>query len=230
MIATSNACSEGSLPVAEVCRKLKDAYGQPRLGNPKNAVDDLIFIVISNKTSPIVASKTFRRLKDAYQTWDDLLRCPLAKLRSVLKPAGLSNIKSGQLRRALRMIRHDFGACDLTALKDRPLTLVHEYLTSLPGVSDKVSKCVMMYTLGARVLPVDAHVHRISKRLGWTTRKRADQCHEELESLVSPQWRYAFHVDCILHGRTICRPRAPRCDACCINQYCQFFRVARQNA
>jgi endonuclease III len=207
-----------------VCRTLEGVYGNPRLGNPKKSVDDLIFIIISNKTTPCMAGMTFRWLKSRYQTWDDMLLSPVATVRSVLKPAGLSTVKSRQLHAALRKIKQDFGRCDLRGLRGKTEAEIHTYLTSLPGVSDKVAKCVMMYTMGARVLPVDAHVHRVATRLGWTTRKRADQCHQELESVVPPGRRYAFHVDCVLHGREVCRPENPACQRCCINRYCEYFR------
>lgn len=87
-----------------------------------------------------------------------------------------------------------------------------------------MAKCAMMCALGFDVLPVDAHVHRIAVRLGWTVRKRADQCHEELESVVAPQYRFGFHVACIAHGRAVCRPAKPRCDGCVIRTYCEYFK------
>ena len=96
-------------------------------------------------------------------------------------------------------------------------------LITLPGVSDKVAKCVMMYTMGKQVLPVDAHVHRVTRRLGWTSRKRADQTHEELEALIRPEQRYNFHVNCIQHGRLICIPHTPICNICPVNQYCEYY-------
>ena len=92
--------------------------------------------------------------------------------------------------------------------------------SSIAGVSDKVARCVMMYTLGAKVLPVDAHVHRLARRLGWTERKRADECHSELEAIIPPERRFTFHVAAILHGRAVCRPRDPRCAECCLRSYC----------
>jgi len=210
--------------VRAVCRALEGVYGAPRLGNPKQSLDDLVYIIVSNKTTPWMARMTYRSLRDRYSMWDDVLASPPAVLRSMLKSAGLSTVKSGQIRGALRKIKRDFGKCDLRVLRSKAEDEIHAYLTGLPGVSDKVAKCVMMYTMGARVLPVDAHVHRVATRLGWTARKRADQCHEELESLVPPDWRYAFHVGCVLHGRQVCRPESPACERCCIRRYCEHFR------
>jgi len=208
--------------VRRVCDALRATYGCPRLGNPRSPLDDLVYIILSNKTAPEVAKRVFRTVKRRFGSWDDLLRSRPSILRRLLLPAGLATVKSDQIRRALRRIAQDFGRCSLRPLRRRPERDIHQYLTSLPGISEKVSKCVMMYTMGAQVLPVDAHVHRIAVRLGWTIRKRADQCHDELEALVAPRHRHAFHVDCIVHGRQVCRPTDPLCAVCCIARWCDF--------
>lgn len=211
--------------VAGVCGALRSAYGTPRLGNPKTPVSDLVYIIITNKTTPSTARETYQRLRMKYKKWEDMISSRPVALRSVLKPAGLSTVKSRQLMGALRKIKRDFGKCDLRALRGWKEDEIHTYLTSLLGVSDKVAKCVMMYTMGASVLPVDSHVHRIAARLGWTTRKRADQCHQELESLVPPELRYIFHVGGVLHGREVCHPVHPACSRCCISRYCEYIRA-----
>jgi len=210
--------------VRRVCEAMETTYGAPRHNNPSDPVDDLVFIVLSNRTSPTTARATFKRLRTSFSSWESMLETPIRQVRQILRPAGLSVIKSRQIRSALRRIRSDYGACDLTALRRPTVEEAEAYLVSLPGVSEKVAKCVLMYTLGAAVLPVDAHVHRIAGRLGWTKRKRADQCHEELEALVTPKRRFKFHVDCIAHGRVICRPANPLCRRCCVRRHCQFYR------
>ena len=212
--------------VRVVCNVLRKTYGSPRFGNPSAPLDDLIYIILSNKTSPKMTRATYKRVRSRFLDWDAALDAPISALRSLLKPAGLSAVKSRQIRAALRSIEHDFGACDLKSLKRLAPEAAQEYLVGLPGVSEKVAKCVMMYTLNLPVLPVDTHVHRVSLRLGWTARKRADQCHAELEALVPARFRRSFHVTCIAHGRKVCRPHAPKCEQCCIKQRCEFFKAA----
>ena len=209
--------------VRSVCARLVKEYGVPRLGNPRDPLDDLIFVVLSNRTSAAGATRAFRQLKERFSAWDKAIESPPSVLRRILKPIGLSTVRSNQIRAALRQIVNDFGRCDLSGLRKKRRNAAEAYLTSLPGVSLKVAKCVSMYTLDAKVLPVDAHVHRIAGRLGWISRKRADQCHKELEAIVPPALRYAFHVDCIAHGRAICRAKRPACESCCIRQYCRYF-------
>ena len=215
--------------VEKVCKNLEKAYGKPRLGNPLDPLDDLIFIVLSNKTGPYTSRNVYEQLRKRFSSWENIISSPISELRKLLKPAGLSSVKSRQLRAAVRLIRGRLGTCDLQALRGRPEKEIESFLTSLPGVSEKVAKCVMMYTLDARVMPVDVHVHRIARRLGWTARKRADQCHDELESLVPRSSRYTFHVDCVLHGRQVCRPHEPICRNCCIKRFCQYFKRAKQD-
>ena len=216
-----------SRTVKKACTALRKTYGTPRFGNPADPLDDLIFITLSNKTTPRTARNTYRRLRARFEEWDLVLSASPARLRCLLKPAGLSAIKSRFIRGTLRAVKKDFGVCDLSPLRKFTPGATQKYLVGLPGVSEKVAKCVMMYTLHFRVLPVDTHVHRISSRLGWTGRRRADQCHTELEALVPPALRHNFHVACIAHGRKICRPRNPLCTECCIQRYCQFFKTAR---
>jgi endonuclease III len=211
-----------SQTVRRVCELLEAVYGRPRLGNPRDPVDDLMYVILSNKTSPATAGSVYGELKRLFRHWDDLLGQDSRHLRRVLAPAGLFRVRARQIRAALLKIRKDFGRCDLNRLRDWRCEDAHAYLTSLPGVSDKVARCVMMYTLKAEVLPVDAHVHRIAVRLGWTARKRADQCHAELEAIVPPRRRYAFHVDCLIHGREMCRPINPSCENCTIRRYCRY--------
>jgi len=228
MIATSGRYSHARArpiqiaTVSGVCKALERAYGRPRLGNPQDPLDDLVFVVLSNRTGPQTADRAYVRIKATFKTWNDVLARPAGVLRTLLRPAGLSNKKTRQIRAALRRIKKDFGDCNLKALQGKAFDDIQAYLVSLPGVSDKVAKCVMMFTMGAQVLPVDVHVHRIATRLGWTIKKRADQCHEELEALIPPDQRYAFHVGCILHGRTTCRAEEPTCKQCCIQRHCSY--------
>jgi endonuclease III len=196
----------------------------PTLGNPSDPIDDLVFVSLSNKSAPSVYQQVFRNLKLAFPDWKLFLAAPPTKLRELLRPAGLWRKRSRYLRAALRQIFRDFGNFDLRHLKEWESDRAIKYLAKLPGVSEKVARCVLMYTLGFRVLPVDVHVHRVATRLGWTKRRRPDQCHLELEAVVPARWRFSFHVGAIAHGREVCRPSKPKCEVCCIRRECEYYR------
>ena len=208
--------------VSEVCARLRAEYGLPRLGNPTDPVEDLVFIMLSNRTRPLAAASTFALLRARYESWEEMAAAPLGEVIGILEPIGLQSKRASQIRSALVAIRTDFGVCTLKPLESRSEADVLVYLMRLDGVSEKVAKCVMMYTMGAAVLPVDAHVHRVASRLGWTARRRPDQCSAELEALVPAEARYGLHVGCIEHGRSVCRPRRPRCSSCVIADLCPY--------
>lgn len=210
--------------VRRVCEALEAEYGRPRLGNPLRPLDDLFFVILSNRTAPATARPTFRSLKRRYPRWSMLAEARATEVAKVLRPAGLSVKKARQMCGIARRLVRDFGRCSLAPVKALSDDNALAYLRSLPGVSTKVAYCVMIYGMGRDVLPVDVHVHRVCRRLGWVDRKRADQSHEALARLVARHRRYAFHVDCVLHGRAICTARAPVCHACPIDGYCDHAR------
>ncbi len=80
------------------------------------------------------------------------------------------------------------------------------YLTSLPGVGPKTAAVVLSFALGRDAIPVDTHVHRVSKRLGLvppnSTAEKADRL---LHDLVPDGLRTPLHVALIRLGREICK-------------------------
>ena len=57
--------------------------------------------------------------------------------------------------------------------------------------------CVLLFDLGYPAFPVDTHIHRFSKRIGWAH----DRCKpEEIEGMleqVVPEERYLRHINII---------------------------------
>lgn len=210
--------------VRRVCEILERTYGNPRLGNPKDPLDDLIYVLLSNKTPPGRARAVYERLRDKFSMWSEVVEADRSEVVSLLKPAGFSVKRAGQIQASLKKVNNDFDACSLEALKNTTQGEAYDYLTSLPGVSDKVAKCVMMYALDFDVLPVDVHVHRVARRLGWATFDRPEQDKGKLEQVVPPNRRFSFHVGCVSHGRVLCRASQPDCLPCPLKNYCEYFR------
>jgi endonuclease III len=226
--------AQGSAPVAgrpeivrKVCERLAETYGSPRLGNPRRPVDDLVFIIASNRTGPTVAARVYEALRRRFRSWNDLAAVEFEELEALLTPAGLANKRAKHLIGLATQLRRDFGRVTLAPLRTRSTAEIESYLTSLPGVSEKVAKCVLMYGFRRRVLPVDVHVHRVARRLGWHTHRRADQSHATLEAIVAPALRYGFHTNAIALGRSVCRP-TPLCSACVLVEFCDTGRSGRR--
>lgn len=174
-----------------------------------------------------MAKRTYADLRGRYGDWSDLLDEEPGELQAILEPAGLSRKRTEQFMGIARKLADDFGEVTLAPLASWDDDDAESYLCQLPGVSTKVAKCVLLYGFDRQVLPVDAHVHRITRRLGWQAKSRPDQAHEILEDRVPPDVRYSIHVNCVAHGRSICRPNDPNCTECPLNDNCEH--VARND-
>jgi endonuclease III len=97
------------------------------------------------------------------------------------------------------------------------------YLMTLPGAGIKTARCVMMFAFGRQVLPVDTHLARIARRMGWAMSGQGSaKLHADLDAVVPPDLRYQLHVNAICFGRKICLARQPRCQICPVSRYCQW--------
>ena len=114
----------------------------------------------------------------------------------------------------LRTIRDaQGGAFDLSWMRDASDAEVTDYLLSLPGVGPKTAACVLAFSLGRDAIPVDTHVLRVARRLGFYGRSTdAAAAHRVLEEAVPPKLRVPMHVGLIRLGREICKPGRPRCE------------------
>ena len=123
-----------------------------------------------------------------------------------------------------------FGEPTLKPLRKMSDKDAEAFLLSLPGVGKKVARCVLMYSLGRQVFPVDTHCWRIARRLGWVRPTQKDKhCAprdmDRLQSKIPPELRYSLHVNMISLGREFCSQAAPRCDECPISAWCPKIGV-----
>ncbi len=203
---------------AQVARCLGEdpaQYGGLPLGNQADPLDELVFIILTTMTQhgPIT---TFDRLKECFPTWDGLLRRGAeANLREVIEICGLVNQKAPQIMAIARKLSDDFGRVSLDSLHEMADEDAEAYLLSLPRVGKKVARCVMMYSLGREVLPVDAHVLRVTRRIGILPADTSwPKAHDAIHVVIPPEHRYALHVGLVTHGRDVCTYRHPRCGEC----------------
>jgi endonuclease III len=204
-----------------VVERLRESYGAEDLGNLPDPLDELIFIVLSTRTRGSVFTATFLRLREAFPEWSRLADVPLEEIEKVLRPTGLELKKATWLQALTRVVLADQGAASLGFLRALSDEEAEDYLTSLPGVGVKTARCVMMYSLGRQVFPLDAHAYRLLRRLGCIPEGVSYRSsHDLAQALVPADLRYDLHVLAVVHGRRTCLPRCPKCDSCSIEPLC----------
>lgn len=185
------------------------------------ALEELVFTILTQHTSDVNARQAFQRLKARFPRWEALLDAPLEALEEAIRPAGLARQKAPRLQQALRTILERRGNLALDFLKDMPLEEAKAWLRSLPGVGPKTAAIVLCFALGRPAMPVDTHVYRVAKRLGLLAPgDNAEKAHDLLERAVAPEEVYPFHVYLITHGRQVCKAQRPRCKECVLRDIC----------
>ena len=96
-----------------------------------------------------------------------------------------------------------------------------EELLSLPGVGEKTANVMLSVGFRQPALAVDTHVHRVARRLGLTRNATTPSATEKQLKAHVPEelWGKAHHW-LILHGRYICKARAPQCHECGLAPLC----------
>lgn len=206
--------------VRRVCGSLEAEYHDRSLGNKRNPLDEYLYITLSLRTHEWGFQESFRRFKRAFPSWDRAYFATVREIARAIRPGGLARQKAARIRATLRVVKKRFGEVSLRKLKHWSKTDVEAFLMSLPGVGLKSARCIMMYSLGLDVLPVDTHVARVSIRLGWVERASGKELHRRLDDVIPQKYRFAYHVGAVQHGRAVCRGQHPRCGRCCLRKFC----------
>ena len=134
----------------------------------------------------------------------------------------MSNIKSKNIKTVLNIVNEEvenYNLYFLTTLKRKEAL---NWLTSLPGVGKKTASCVMLFAYGVPFIPVDTHVERIVKRIGFVKKKvNTIDIQEDLEQIFEKEKYGIFHLSLIEHGRKICQAKNPLCNECIIQDLCE---------
>jgi endonuclease III len=88
----------------EVDRLLARRYGTPRLGNKRNPVSELVYIVLSARTRGAEHEAFYRRLRRAFPMSEQARDARTSEIERVIHDAGLSRIKARQIKSMLRRI------------------------------------------------------------------------------------------------------------------------------
>ncbi len=204
-----------------VLGRLRKRFGEllpPRRSDP---LEELILTVLSQHTSDVNAERAYEGLRTAFPTWNAVAQAPTRRVADAIRSGGLADTKAPRIQALLREIEERHGAFDLSYLADLDDDEARAELMSLPGVGPKTAAVVLSFSLDRDVMPVDTHVHRVTRRLGWVPPKgSAEQADRLLHELIPEGMRTELHVALIRHGREICRAPIPKCRQCPLNDIC----------
>ena len=209
---------------AEVSRRLVGRYGRYEKddGSP---FDVLIATILSQNTSDVNSHRAFSRLYREYDTPAKLAKAPEKKIAELIRIGGLHEQKARLIKHVAQLVLDEYGG-DLGFVCDADPEAARKELLSIKGVGPKTADCVLLFSCGRDVIPVDTHVFRISKRLGLAPEHAShEEVHRILTEEVPAGGRGSVHVALVRFGREICKAQGPRHDVCFLIDLCDYARA-----
>ena len=180
-------------------------------GGVSNVIEALIETILSQNTSARNSTAAKQNLDTVFGRNDfaAIARAPSSQVVDAIRTGGLANKKAVTIQNLLNSVHAKHGSYSLQHLvgKEYSDNDVMEELVSYEGVGPKTASCVLMFCLERESFPVDTHVFRLSKILGWVPAKSnriTAQAH--LDVRIPGELKYGLHVLMIAHGR--------RCSGC----------------
>ncbi len=151
-------------------------------------------------------------LFERYKSVDDFAAADVADVAEYVKSCGLYKTKAADIVNMCISLRDNFGG-------RVPDTM--EELTSLSGVGRKTANLILGDIFGKPAVVADTHVIRITGLLGLSDSKDPFKVEMQLKKLLNPEISNDFCHRIVLHGRTVCVARSPKCDKCCLRDVCK---------
>lgn len=171
--------------------------------------------MLSQNTNDRNSHQAYLELRRRFPRWSQVAEAPSRSITAAIRKGGMAHQKAPRIRAALRTLRRRLGGYGFREFTRKSNEEIVGELTQLEGVGIKTASCVLLFSLGRNVFPVDTHIHRLCRRLGLVAKCRTpEQTFEAMAPLVQRGKEYSFHTNLIRFGRRVCRARNPACGEC----------------
>ena len=205
-----------------IYKLLKKQYKLKKIRPHGDGISELILTILSQNTADRNSGQAFAKLMNHFGNWENIRKAQLSEIKKQITIGGMSNIKSKNIKTVLNIVNEEVENYNLYFLTTLQRNEALNWLTSLPGVGKKTASCVMLFAYGVPFIPVDTHVERIVKRIGFVKKKvNTIDIQEDLEQIFEKEKYGIFHLSLIEHGRKICQAKNPLCNECIIQDLCE---------
>jgi endonuclease-3 len=213
----------------KILQILRKTFTMPRwiASSSKDPFETLIVTLISQNTAGRNTAKAFENLSKQFEITPEVLAyAETSQIEESLKVAGLYRNKTKAIKQISKIILEKFHG-DLKPILSLPFEEARKSLLQLPGVGFKTADVVLLFCSEKSTIPVDTHVNRVARRLGFVPSKEVgyEIIRKSLQSLYDPKDYLAVHVLLISLGRTYCKARNPLCKQCPVNTLCPSKRL-----
>jgi endonuclease-3 len=211
---TTKTAEAEAARVAEIFARFAAAMPEPKSElEYRDPFTLLVAVVLSAQATDVGVNKATRGLFAIADTPAKMVALGEAGLIERIKTIGLFRTKAKNVIALSQALIREHGG---ETPKER------DALEALPGVGRKTANVVLNVAFGVPTLAVDTHVFRVSNRIPLARGKTPREVEDGLMRIVPARYLDHAHHWLILHGRYVCKARAPLCGGCVIVDLCRF--------
>jgi endonuclease-3 len=173
----------------------------------------LIAVVLSAQATDVSVNRATETLFADASTPEAMVRLGVDGVAKHIRSIGLWQ---GKARNVVELSRQLIEKHAGEVPRDR------EALEGLPGVGRKTANVVLNVAFGEGTLAVDTHIFRLGKRTGIAPGATPRAVEDSLMRRVPAELLLNAHHWLILHGRYVCKARAPECWRCVAAEWCKY--------
>ena len=175
----------------------------------------VVAVMLSAQCTDERVNKTTPELFSRCKTIQDFADIDINELEKIVHPCGFYKNKAKNIKLCAKQVLENFNGVVPHTMKE---------LTSLAGVGRKSANVIMLEVFGiAEGIAVDTHAKRISNLTGLSKEKEPEKIEQDLlKTFPKECWKDLNHL-LVWHGRNTCIARNPKCDICCIKEYCKYY-------
>ena len=180
--------------------------------------------ILSQNTTRSNTDRAFENLLERFGgDWERIRRAPTEEVVDAIEVGGLARQKAPRIQTILATLEEERGAYSLEFLRDRDVQQAREYLLQFKGVGPKTAAFTLMDAAGMPLFPMDTHILRICRRLGWIDESTSSSdAHDRMLPEIPEGEHYAAHIVMVRHGRELCHARNPECAECTLRSVCAY--------
>ena len=135
----------------------------------------------------------------------DMLKLSVEEIQNIIRPCGLSPMKSKGIYGLSKMIMEEHGGL---------VPQSFEALEAMPSVGHKTASVVMSQAFGVPAFPVDTHIHRLAYRWRLSPAKNVEQTEKDLKRQIPEGLWNKAHLQINFMGREYCPARGHIIEKC----------------
>jgi len=176
-----------------VIKTLQKLYPQiPIPLDHKDPYTLLIAVLLSAQSTDVRVNQITPLLFAKASTPHEMVRLSIDEIRAIIKPVGLSPMKSKGI----------YGLSKIIIEKHQgKVPQTYEELEALPAVGHKTAAVVMAQAFNIPTFPVDTHIHRLMYRWGFSNGKNVVQTEKDAKRLFPKDLWNDLHLQIIWYGR-----------------------------